>query len=116
MVLFAPSSQKKKRLEAGTQTVSSMTGESSSSTKGVPKLFGELGVDVWLVEALKGVSIDRPTSVQTACIPAIFSCKDVLAAAKTGSGKTAAFALPILQDLARNPHGFFALVLTPTRY
>lgn len=36
--------------------------------------------------------------------------------AKTGSGKTAAFALPILQKLAEDPHGVFALVLTPTRF
>jgi len=41
--------------------------------------------------------------------------KDVIGSAKTGSGKTAAFALPILQKLAEDPFGVFALVLTPTR-
>lgn len=41
--------------------------------------------------------------------------KQVIASAKTGSGKTAAFALPILHDLAKDPYGIFALVLTPTR-
>lgn len=78
--------------------------------------FSRLGLDDWLVDALAGLGIHRPTSVQKECIPEILSGKDVLAAAKTGSGKTAAFALPILHLLARNPYGGFALVLTPTRY
>ena len=42
--------------------------------------------------------------------------RDVIGTAHTGSGKTAAFALPILQHLAKDPFGIFALVLTPTRY
>jgi len=41
--------------------------------------------------------------------------KDVIALAQTGSGKTAAFALPILQDLFDNPQPFFACVMAPTR-
>lgn len=41
--------------------------------------------------------------------------RDVIACAHTGSGKTAAYALPILQQLAQNPFGVYALVLTPTR-
>ncbi|KAG1222754.1 hypothetical protein G6F68_020552 [Rhizopus microsporus] len=41
--------------------------------------------------------------------------KDVIGGAKTGSGKTAAFAIPILQKLSQDPYGVFALVLTPTR-
>jgi len=42
--------------------------------------------------------------------------RDAIGSALTGSGKTAAFALPILQALATDPYGVFALVLTPTRY
>ena len=57
----------------------------------------------------------QPTEVQRGCIPAILQGRDVLGTAHTGSGKTAAFALPILQRLAREPYGVFALVLTPTR-
>ena len=41
--------------------------------------------------------------------------KDVIGSAHTGSGKTAAFAIPILQKLSQEPYGIFALVLTPTR-
>ena len=41
--------------------------------------------------------------------------KDCIGCAKTGSGKTAAFALPILQTLCEDPYGIFALVITPTR-
>ena len=53
--------------------------------------------------------------VQQGCIPAVLAGRDVIGTAHTGSGKTAAFALPILQKLAADPFGVFALVLTPTR-
>lgn len=57
----------------------------------------------------------KPTPVQTHCIPKILAGRDVLGLAQTGSGKTAAFALPILHRLAEDPYGVFALVITPTR-
>lgn len=56
-----------------------------------------------------------PTPVQRACIPAALAGRDVVGVAQTGSGKTAAFALPLLQRLARDPYGVHSLVLTPTR-
>lgn len=57
----------------------------------------------------------KPTAVQAHCIPKILEGRDVLGLAQTGSGKTAAFALPILQRLAEDPYGVLALVVTPTR-
>ncbi|EFN58860.1 hypothetical protein CHLNCDRAFT_48551 [Chlorella variabilis] len=57
----------------------------------------------------------EPTQVQRGTIPAVLAGRNVIGVAHTGSGKTAAFALPILQKLAKNPFGVFALVLTPTR-
>ena len=57
----------------------------------------------------------RPTPVQRACIPAALAGRDCIGIAHTGSGKTAAFALPLLQHLAAEPYGVFALVMTPTR-
>jgi len=57
----------------------------------------------------------QPTLIQEKCIPPILEGKDVIGSAQTGSGKTAAFALPILQKLAEDPYGIFALVVTPTR-
>ncbi|KAM0749762.1 DEAD-domain-containing protein [Meredithblackwellia eburnea MCA 4105] len=77
--------------------------------------FAQLGVDQFLVQALSVMSIRTPTSVQQACIPNILKGADCIGSAQTGSGKTVAFAIPILQALAKDPYGFFALVLTPTR-
>lgn len=57
----------------------------------------------------------KPTPIQCDVIPAILSGRDAVGWAQTGSGKTAAFALPILQQLAIEPYGIYALVLTPTR-
>lgn len=78
--------------------------------------FGQLGLASWLVNALKAMSITSPSEIQTKCIPEILAGKDVIGGAKTGSGKTAAFALPILQRLSEDPYGVFAVILTPTRY
>jgi ATP-dependent RNA helicase DDX49/DBP8 len=80
-----------------------------------PTSFRELGVSEWLCGVLRGLGITQPTAVQAGCIPAALAGRDVIGTAQTGSGKTAAFALPILQQLAADPYGVFALVLTPTR-
>lgn len=77
--------------------------------------FRDLGVSDWLCNILQSLGIRRPTQVQVGCIPAVLGGKDVIGTAQTGSGKTAAFALPILQQLAKDPYGIFALTLTPTR-
>lgn len=58
--------------------------------------------------------VRTPTPIQKGCISKILAGDDCIGAAKTGSGKTFAFALPILQHLAEDPYGIFALVLTPT--
>lgn len=68
-----------------------------------------------MVETCKQMGIRKPTKIQELSIPAVLSGKDVIGRAKTGSGKTAAFALPILHHLSEDPYGVFAIVLTPTR-
>lgn len=77
--------------------------------------FQDLGVSDWLCAVLTSLGIKQPTQVQAGCIPAILQGQNVIGTAQTGSGKTAAFALPILQQLAKDPYGVFCLVLTPTR-
>ena len=77
--------------------------------------YAGLGVEPFLIRALAAMAIRAPTPVQAACVPAILSGRDCIGQAQTGSGKTIAFALPILQALARDPFGVFAIVLTPTR-
>lgn len=77
--------------------------------------FGELGLNKWLCDSLNALGIKSPSEIQESCIPQIINGKDIIGSAKTGSGKTAAFALPIIQKLNEDPFGVFALVLTPTR-
>ncbi|CAH0397057.1 unnamed protein product [Chilo suppressalis] len=78
------------------------------------KDFAKLGVKPWLIKQLFSLGVKAPTPIQKGCIPQILSGEDCIGAAKTGSGKTFAFALPILQSLAEDPYGIYALVLTPT--
>ncbi|KAI6211396.1 RNA helicase [Aphelenchoides besseyi] len=77
--------------------------------------FKSLGVNQWLVDQLKQLNVTRPSPVQSNCIPQILNGSDVLGCSKTGTGKTIAFAAPILQKLAVDPYGIFALVVAPTR-
>lgn len=79
------------------------------------KDFAELGVDKWLVGSLGAMAIRTPTSIQSACIKPILEGKDCIGGSRTGSGKTVAFSVPILQAWSRDPFGIFAVVLTPTR-
>ena len=78
--------------------------------------FSHLGLHPSLTRALKELGFTRPTPIQSDAIPPALAGRDVLACAATGSGKTAAFLLPILQKLIEQPRGTTrALVLTPTR-
>uniref|UniRef100_A0A667YI33 RNA helicase n=1 Tax=Myripristis murdjan TaxID=586833 RepID=A0A667YI33_9TELE len=74
-----------------------------------------LGLSDWLVKQCRQLGISRATPVQENCMPAILQGRDCMGCAKTGSGKTAAFVLPVLQKLSEDPYGIFCLVLTPTR-
>ena len=77
--------------------------------------FPSLGVATWLTDQLAGLGVTSPTPVQTNCVPAILEGRDCVGIAKTGQGKTFAFAIPILQTLSEDPYGVYCLVLTPTR-
>lgn len=77
--------------------------------------FQDIGVAKWLSEALSAMKIHSPTSIQSECIPKILAGHDCIGGAKTGSGKTIAFALPMLTQWSEDPFGIFGLVLTPTR-
>jgi ATP-dependent RNA helicase RhlE len=78
--------------------------------------FDTLGLQPALLRAVAELGYSKPTPIQEQSIPAALEGRDVLACAMTGSGKTAAFALPMLQRLGDRPRGTTrALVLSPTR-
>jgi ATP-dependent RNA helicase RhlE len=78
--------------------------------------FGSLKLHPSLIQGVKELGFARPTPIQSDAIPAAVEGRDVLACAMTGSGKTAAFLLPILHHLLARPRGTTrALILTPTR-
>ncbi|KAF6838720.1 DEAD/DEAH box helicase [Colletotrichum plurivorum] len=77
--------------------------------------FSSLNVRPWLVQSLANMAIKRPTGIQKGCIPEILKGRDCIGGSRTGSGKTVAFAVPILQKWAEDPTAIFAVVLTPTR-
>lgn len=77
--------------------------------------FEDLGVSRWLCEALSAMAINTPSAIQTACIPPILAGRDCIGGARTGSGKTIAFAAPMLTEWSKDPFGICGLILTPTR-
>ncbi|MCP3103644.1 DEAD/DEAH box helicase [Myxococcus sp. K15C18031901] len=80
--------------------------------------FESLGLKPQLVEALSALGYEEPTPIQHASLPPLLAGKDLLGIAATGTGKTAAFSLPLLHHLTpgeSGPHATSALVLVPTR-
>lgn len=86
---------------------------SSDSTPDIS--FADLNLPAFLLSALKEVGYEKPSPIQQATIPIILSGSDVVGMAQTGTGKTAAFALPILSKIDLKQHHPQALVLCPTR-
>lgn len=91
---------------------------STQSTQSVMSSFSELGLVAQLVAAVEAKGYTKPSPIQARAIPAVLDRRDVLGGAQTGTGKTAAFSLPLLQILSSAPGRSKrprALVLTPTR-
>ena len=124
MELFAKQKNKKKRVRnKGEEDVEAVPAQPEEVELLAPEgddgeaamTFSELGVCGWLVDSCMALGMRVPTPVQRCCVPAALRGQDVMGLAETGSGKTAAFALPMLQRLSEDPYGIFGLVLTPTR-
>jgi ATP-dependent RNA helicase DeaD len=77
--------------------------------------FEDLGIDKRVLRALRDVGYESPSPIQAATIPALLLGRHVVGLAQTGTGKTAAFAVPILSQLELKQKAPQALVLAPTR-
>merc|ERR1712144_59165 len=82
--------------------------------KEAPKTFKDLGIVDELCDACTALGYKAPTPIQVESIPLALQNRDLIALAETGSGKTAAFALPILQALLDKPQPFFGLIIAAT--
>lgn len=86
--------------------------------RGFPPGFASLGLDAKLLATLETLGYEEPTPIQREAIPPLLRGRDLLGQAATGTGKTAAFALPLLQSISGKPHRRHlpsALILVPTR-
>jgi ATP-dependent RNA helicase DeaD len=81
----------------------------------VSKSFSELGLSEPTLQALRDVGYEAPSPIQEQAVPALLEGRDVIGQAQTGTGKTAAFGLPIMEYVDPSEPGVQALVLTPTR-
>ncbi|MFI5221426.1 MAG: DEAD/DEAH box helicase [Bacteroidia bacterium] len=78
--------------------------------------FHDFNFDTRLLEGLEAMGYDKPTPIQEQAIPAILEGKDLIACAQTGTGKTAAYVLPILNKIAKSDHRHLnTLIIAPTR-
>ncbi|KQP01738.1 DEAD/DEAH box helicase [Leifsonia sp. Leaf264] len=91
------------------------TPQSEAETTPAEPTFTDLGLSDAVLKALKDVGYETPSAIQAATIPPLLAGRDVLGTAQTGTGKTAAFALPILSNLDVSQKSVQALVLAPTR-
>lgn len=79
------------------------------------KSFKDYGVCDALCQTIAGLGWKKPSPIQAECLKYAFEDRDIIGLAETGSGKTGAFAVPMIQRLIDNPQRLFGLVLTPTR-
>ncbi|HEV2132502.1 MAG TPA: DEAD/DEAH box helicase, partial [Longimicrobiaceae bacterium] len=77
--------------------------------------FQDLGLSPEITETIEGLGYEEPTPIQRQAIPLLLAGHDVIGSAATGTGKTAAFALPLVQTLDTDQRGVQALILAPTR-
>ncbi|CAM9672715.1 unnamed protein product, partial [Discosporangium mesarthrocarpum] len=90
-------------------------GKCLASDEDVKVTFSSLGVTDVLCEAARDLGWTHATEIQRQSLPLAFRGKDVIGLAETGSGKTGAFAIPILQSLLEKPQRLYSLILAPTR-
>src|SRR6476659_8472127 len=92
-----------------------MTTDEPTPVDAATPTFAERGLDDSVLKALSDVGYETPSAIQAATIPTLLAGRDVVGLAQTGTGKTAAFALPILDRLDISQKTPQALVLAPTR-
>ncbi|MCU0240476.1 MAG: DEAD/DEAH box helicase [Pyrinomonadaceae bacterium] len=86
-----------------------------SSDKEATITFADFGFTPEITKAIKEIGYETPSPIQLKTIPLLLDGNDIIGQAQTGTGKTAAFALPILQNIQANSKALQAIVLTPTR-
>jgi ATP-dependent RNA helicase DeaD len=77
--------------------------------------FKELGISDLTIRALSDMGFEEPTPIQEQAIPILLTGKDLVGQAQTGTGKTAAFGIPLLENIGKSVGATFGIVLTPTR-
>jgi len=92
-----------------------LLGNDTESECNMSTSFQSLGLEEPLLSTLAQLHFKVPSYIQAACIPSILQGKNVIGVANTGCGKTAAFVIPIISMLSKDPFGIFALCLCPTR-
>src|SRR6202035_4160606 len=90
-------------------------GQAAARSGQVSKSFADLGLSEPTLQALRDVGYEAPSPIQEQAIPALLEGRDVIGQAQTGTGKTAAFGLPIMEYIDPSDPDVQALVLTPTR-
>lgn len=102
-------------IESKEETPEGQNAEEDESTEKTLESFSDLNIVPELLQACKNLNFTKPTPIQAKAIPPALEGKDIIGLAQTGSGKTAAFAIPILNRLWHDQSPYYACILSPTR-
>lgn len=76
--------------------------------------FNKLKLSPWILKTCEKIKYHTPTPIQALAIPTVLERKSVIINSETGSGKTATFALPLLNELSKDPFSIFAVIVAPS--
>lgn len=76
--------------------------------------FNKLKLSPWVLKTCEKIKYHTPTPIQALAIPSVLERKSVIINSETGSGKTATFALPLLNELSKDPFSIFAVIVAPS--
>ena len=113
--MFEDKAEEKKAESSNNGALHKVLDQEDNNILAEDQTFTKLGVCQEVCDAVAKMGYKHPSKIQAESLPYTLKGRDIIGLAETGSGKTAAFAIPVIQSLLNDPQPFYCLVMSPTR-